>query len=44
MTAYNVHESTAASTSGLRTFVRLEFSLKKFDREGNTINPLFELD
>ncbi|GAB6552447.1 hypothetical protein bcgnr5378_05580 [Bacillus cereus] len=44
MTAYNVHESTAAATSGLRTFVRLEFSLKKFDRVGNSMNPLFDLD
>ncbi|WP_336769774.1 hypothetical protein [Bacillus bombysepticus] len=44
MTVYNVHESTQATTSGLRTFIRLEFSLKQFDRIGNSINPLFDLN
>ncbi|MGN4724183.1 hypothetical protein ACTFR8_24410 [Bacillus cereus group sp. MYBK15-3] len=44
MTAYSVHESTATSKDVLRTFVRLEFSLKKFDRKGNSVNPLFDLD
>ncbi|MFV1457607.1 hypothetical protein, partial [Bacillus mycoides] len=43
MTAYSVHESTATSRDVIRTFMRLEFSLKKFDRKGNSINPLFDL-
>lgn len=44
MTAYSVHESTQATTDAVRTFVRLEFSQKKFDRTGNTVNPLFDLN
>lgn len=44
MTAYSVHESTPAIEDVTRTFVRLEFSRKVFDRLGNTINPLFDLD
>lgn len=42
MTAYSVHESTFAKEDTLRTFVRLEFSLKEFNRIGNSINPLFK--
>lgn len=44
MTAYNVHESTVSEEEGVRTFIRLEFSLKKFDRIGNTINEELNLD
>lgn len=44
MTAYNVHESTVTEEEGIRTFVRLEFSLKEFNRIGNTINDKFNLD
>ena len=44
MTAYSVHESTPATEDTIRTFIRLEFSRKKFDRRGNSINPLFDLD
>lgn len=44
MTAYSLHESTAATEDTIRTFVRLEFSLKQFNRIGNSVNPLFELD
>lgn len=43
MTAYNVHESTVSEEEGIRTFVRLEFSLKKFDRIGNSINEELNL-
>jgi len=41
-TAYCVHESTPASAKTSRTFVRVEFSLKEFNRIGNSINPLLE--
>lgn len=44
MTAYNVHESTESTVNTLRTFVRIEFSLKEFNRIGNTINEEFKLD
>lgn len=44
MTAYSVHESTFAKEDTVRTFVRIEFSLKEFNRIGNTINSLFNLD
>lgn len=41
-TAYSVHESPVLETDTERTFVRLEFSHKQFDREGNTINPALD--
>ena len=41
MDAFTVHESPLLSRGGLRTLFRLEFSEKKFDRLGNTHNPLF---
>lgn len=40
MNAYTVHESGLASYDGLRTFLRLTYDLKKFDREGNTHNSM----
>lgn len=42
MTAYSVHESTVADESCERTFVRLEFSRKTFNRVGNSVNELFD--
>lgn len=44
MDAYTVHESGIASRSGLRTFLRVTFDLKEFDREGNTHNSMLEYD
>jgi hypothetical protein len=38
-TAYCVHESPVAQETCKRVFVRIEFSLKKFNRLGNSINP-----
>lgn len=40
MNAYSVHESGYAARNGLRTFIRVTFDLKEFDREGNTHNPM----
>ena len=40
MTSYQMHESPVSTEPGLRTFMRLEFSHKKFDRRENTRNPL----
>lgn len=42
MTAYQMHESPVAAEPGMRTFMRLEFSRKMFDRIGNTKNPLID--
>ena len=41
-TAYCVHESTPAVIASPRTFVRIEFSLKQFNRIGNTRNPILD--
>jgi hypothetical protein len=35
---YSVHEAGVSPLTGLRTFVRVEFSMKRFDREENTRN------
>lgn len=42
MNAYTVHESGLASYEGLRTFLRLTYDLKKFDRAGNTHNSMLD--
>lgn len=41
MTAYQLHRSPVAKPEheGQRTFIRMDFTKKKFDRVGNTINP-----
>jgi hypothetical protein len=41
MSAYQLHRSPVATfeDEGLRTFVRLDISLKQQDRLGNTVNP-----
>lgn len=44
MNAYTVHESGFASRKGIRTFLRVTFDLKKFDREGNTQNKMLDYD
>lgn len=42
MDAYTVHESGLAARDGLRTFLRVTFDLKKFDRAGNTHNAMLD--
>lgn len=44
MDAYTVHESGYASRSGWRTFLRVTFDWKKFDRLGNTHNSMLDYD
>jgi len=33
---------TPARQTGFRTFLRISFDVKEFDRLGNTLNPLFD--
>ena len=42
--AYQVHRSDYAIKNSDRTFVRLSYTLRQFDRLGNTHNPLFDYD
>ncbi len=42
MTAYCPHAATVAEEPTDRTFIRVEFSLKRFDRLGNSVNPQME--
>ncbi len=42
MNAYLVHEGTEARQAGFRTFLRVSFDVKEFDRLGNTHNPMFD--
>jgi len=42
MTSYQVHRCGILDKDIYRNFVRIEFSLKKFNRIGNTINPLIK--
>lgn len=42
MNAYTVHKAAASKTEQYRTFVRLSYDVNKFDRLGNTHNPLFD--
>lgn len=41
MNAYTVHRSDIADKSTYRTFFRLSYDTSKFDRFGNTHNPMF---
>lgn len=41
---YVVHESPYATQDTQRTFVKVSYSRKKYNREGNTINKLFDYD
>lgn len=40
--AYSVHRSERSDADQYRTFFRLTFSVMKFDRYGNTHNPMFD--
>lgn len=42
MDAYTVHESGIADRHGLRTFLRVTYDLKIFDRAGNTHNSMLD--
>lgn len=44
MDAYTVHESGISIRSGRRTFLRLTFDVKRFDRQGNTHNSMLDYD
>lgn len=44
MDAYTVHESGIAVEAGLRTFLRVTYDLKVFDRLGNTKNSALDYD
>lgn len=44
MDAYCVHESGIAERDSLRTFLRLTYDLKPFDRAGNTHNAMLDYD
>lgn len=40
--SYSVHEANQATRDVMRTFVRIEFSKKIYDGEGDTVSPLFK--
>lgn len=42
--AYTVHRGTEATEPTFRTWIRLSFEVRKFDRLGNARNPLFQYD
>lgn len=42
--AYTVHRGSEATQETLRTWMRLSFEVRKFDRLGNAHNPLFQYD
>ncbi len=42
--AYTVHRGTEAAEQTFRTWMRLSFEVRKFDRLGNAHNPLFAYD
>lgn len=42
--AYTVHRGSEAQEQTFRTWVRLSFEVRKFDRLGNAHNPLFDYD
>jgi len=44
MNAYSVHSAINSDRDVIRTFLRLEFSTLKFDREGNSKNPYFSYE
>ncbi|HEX2548381.1 MAG TPA: hypothetical protein VHM20_01030, partial [Gammaproteobacteria bacterium] len=41
MDAYTVHRADIAIENCFRTFLRISYDVKEFDRLGNTINPMF---
>lgn len=40
--SYSVHRADLAKEDLMRTFVRVEFSRKKYDSEGDTVNPALD--
>jgi hypothetical protein len=42
--AYTVHRGTEATEPVMRTWIRLSFEVRKFDRLGNAHNPMFQYD
>lgn len=44
MDAYTVHRGAEATEPTDRTWIRLSFEVRKFDRVGNTKNPMFDYD
>lgn len=42
--AYTVHRGSEAQELTFRTWIRLSFEVRKFDRLGNAHNPLFQYD
>ncbi|MBL9105210.1 MAG: hypothetical protein JNL82_29965 [Myxococcales bacterium] len=44
MDAYSVHRGAAAAVATPRTWIRLSFEVRVFDRLGNAHNPLFRYD
>lgn len=42
--SYSVHRADVAKADFVRTFIRVEFSKKQYDSEGDTHNPLFDYD
>ncbi len=42
--AYTIHRGDVAAEPISRTFMRLTFSVREFDRLGNTHNPMFDYD
>lgn len=42
--AYTVHRGSEATQETFRTWMRLSFEVRKFDRLGNAHNPLFQYD
>lgn len=44
MDAYTVHRADVVSQAGYRTFLRISYDVKEFDRLGNTVNPHFDYE
>ena len=44
MDAYSVHTPAETHVDVNRTFIRIEFSVLEFDREGNSVNPFFSCE
>lgn len=42
--AYLVHRADSANKDVVRTFLRLAYSVREFDRLGNSVNPRFDYD
>ncbi len=42
MNVYTVHKAAIAKSDGYRTFFRISYDVREFDRLGNTHNPMFD--